>query len=172
MADDTAGQAIGIIGALQDAGLLRVGRSPSEPAAQIIGALAEAGLLRASPSASEPPAEGRALAEAVAVVPPPPEPKVGDEAFLGDVRAIRNAIGPIGAGQVSLVNYATLYKGTYQLDFPPNDPGWLPQIDKIIMAPRKGLYVTALVRVTTVGRSGEAYAGTLTQLEASYSLIA
>jgi hypothetical protein len=129
-------------------------------------------LLRAPPGASEPAAEGRALAEAVVAVPPPPEPKVGDEAFLGDVRVIRNAVGPIGAGQVSLVNYATLYKGTYLLDFPPNDPGWLPQIDKIILAPRKGLYVIALVRVTSVDRSGETYVGTLTQLEASYSLIA
>jgi hypothetical protein len=102
MADDSAGQAIEIIGALQGAGLLRAAPTTSEPAAQIITALSDAGLLATSPSTAEPAARGRALADAVSVAPSTePEPKVDDEAYLGDVRRITTTLLS-GSGQVVL----------------------------------------------------------------------
>ena len=45
MADDPAGQAIGIIGAATRAGLLRTAHDTSQPAEQVIGALIHAGVL-------------------------------------------------------------------------------------------------------------------------------
>ena len=77
-------------------------------------------------------------------------------------------MGPEGVAQVTLTNSALLGKGDYILDFPPNNPGWLQGIDRIIASPKKGLYVIAAVKITAVARSG-VYVGNLTYLDAVFS---
>ncbi|HEY7604452.1 MAG TPA: hypothetical protein VH760_09330 [Gaiellaceae bacterium] len=169
MADDSGGQAIEIIGALQEAGVLRAARTTSEPAAQIIAALSEAGLLATPHTASEPAAPGRALAPAVSVAPAEPEPNVGDEAYLGDVRRITTSLLS-GSGQVVLSNNSPpRWKGDYFIDFPPNSKDWIPEIDRIVAAPRQGTYVEAAVKITSVSRPG-VYVGKLTLLRAQFPL--
>ena len=169
MADDSGGQAIEIIGALQEAGVLRVARATSEPAAQIITALSEAGLFATPSSTSEPAAQGRALADPVSVAPAEPEPKVDDEAYLGDIKRITTSLLS-GSGQVVLSNNSPpRWKGDYFIDFPPNSKDWIPEIDRIIAAPRGGLYVEAAVKITSVSRPG-AYVGKLTLLRAQFPL--
>ena len=169
MADDSAGQAIEIVGALHEAGLLRAAgaRTSSEPAAQIITALSEAGLFGTPPSSTsgEPAAVGVGLAPAAVVA--EPEPKVDDEAYLGDVRRITRM-----RGQVILSNYSPpRWIGDYVLNFPPNIEDWLLDIDKIIAAPRQGLFVDGAVKITEVpDASRRAYVGRLTELRPTYTL--
>lgn len=55
---------------------------------------------------------------------------------------------------------------TYDLDFPPNDEKWLPEIDKIIAAPKPGLYVGAFIEITDV-LTTDMYRGKLTYLSVS-----
>lgn len=174
MADDSAGQAVEIIGALQEAGLLRATRSTSNPAAQIISALSEAGLLQAPTGTGGTAAPGRAIAEAGVVAPstpqppPLPAPKVGDEAFLGGIRRVTRSYGSPG-GQVFLVNDSPpQWVGNYALDFPPNDVGLLPGFDAILAAPRElRVHAIAAVKITKVSGPGS-YQGKLTLLRADW----
>ena len=169
MTDEPAGQASEIISALQGAGLLRAARATSEPAAQIITALSEAGLLATAPSTSEPAAQGRPLAEPVTVAPIEPAPKVDDEAYLGDIRVITTALLGDG-GQIVLSNYAPpRWKGDYYIDLPPNSKDWIQEIDRIIGAPREGLYVEGSVKITEVAAPGS-YVGKLTLLRVRFPL--
>ena len=172
MADDRA-NAIEIVGALSEAGLLRTARVASEPAAQVIRALSEAGLLRSPPTtAGEAAIPGRAYVEASATVapPPPPEPTVDQEVYLGHVTGIEVSPGPTGSAQITLTNSATLWKGNYMLDFPPNHTGWLPELHRITAAPRGSVYVTAGVKVTKVSTTPGNYLGELYLLRAQYTL--
>jgi hypothetical protein len=132
MADDPAGQAIGIIGALQEAGLLRTGTS--EPAAELIGALSEAGLLAGAPSTPEPPAppEPEPL--------PLPQPQVGDVVWAPIVRGVNKFIDAVSGKVTVRLTADPRVEGEptfqYYLEFPPNDESWLPEIDKIITTPK------------------------------------
>ena len=165
MAEGTAGRGIEIIGALQEAGLLRLA-GPTDPTAQIIGALSEAGLLGTPAPTGETAAVGHANAEPVFVA---PAPKVDDEAFLGEVTRIETSLKS-GAGQVVLFNDSPLqWKGEYMIDFPPNSKDWIPDIDRIIAARGAGLSVAASVKITAVSAPG-AYVGMLQLLRAQFRL--
>jgi hypothetical protein len=172
MADDPA-TGIEIVGALSEAGLLRTAPVASEPAAQVIRALGEAGLLRSPPTtAGEAAIPGRAYVDASATVaapPPPPEPTVDQEVYLGHVTGILVSPGPTGSAQITLTNSATLWKGNYMLDFPPNHEGWLPELNRITAAPRGSVSVSAGVKVTKVSAPGY-YLGKLYLLRAQYAL--
>ena len=156
MADDPGTEAIGIIGALNEAGLLRTAPSVSQPAAEVIGALVEAGVLSTVLSTPTPP--------------PPPEPKVGDEIFLANVTRIELGFGgSAGVSHVQLTNSAAQGSGEahYSLLFPPNDEKWLPGIDTIILSPRKP-WVVASVKITALATPGPNCI--LQALRAAYSI--
>jgi hypothetical protein len=128
MPDDPAAEAIGIIGALNAAGLLQGGRSDASSAYAIIGALHEAGLIRAdggTAPAAAPASTGR---------------QAGDKVFVSPITYVDKYINAEASGGTPT---------TYELDFPPNDEEWLPEIDKIIAAP-KPLRVLAYVEITNV----------------------
>ena len=148
MADDPAEQAIGVIGVLREAGLLATAPSTAEPVAQIIGALREAGLLRTGvPSTAEPP-----------VV-----PQIGDNVRVPFIRGVSKRIDA-SKTQVRLTHSPVQERTiTHYLDFPPNDHEWLSEFDKIIAAPKSGLYVHAYVDITDV-LTTDMYRGKLTSL--------
>ena len=77
--------------------------------------------------------------------------------------------GPTGTAQITLTNSATLWKGNYMLDFPPNHEGWLPELHRITAAPRGSVYVAAGVKVTSVSTPGN-YVGKLSLLRAQYTI--
>jgi hypothetical protein len=142
MPDDPAAEAIGIIGALNAAGLLQGGRSDASSAYAIIGALHEAGLIRAdggTAPAAAPASTGR---------------QAGDKVFVSPITYVDKYINAEAAPaydvRVRVVNDPSGgTPTTYELDFPPNDEEWLPEIDKIIAAP-KPLRVLAYVEITNV----------------------
>ena len=136
MADEPR-EAIEIIGALSDAGLLRTPPSggPQSPAAseaiEIIGALSDAGLL----------ATGTVGFTAV----PPPEPQqgpqVGEIVLAYDVRQVNKRIDPDGSKGLSLLARAArgYQPGRWwqvECEFPPNDTHWLVEIDKVLASPK------------------------------------
>lgn len=124
MPDET----IGIISALNEAGLL--GTAPTASgAAGVIGVLSEAGLLRTG------------AASGVAAGPPPPQPfpahQVGDTVYIWQIRQIGKEMefGPDRKVTMRLWNAPT--PGTweyYRCEFPPSDDEYLPEFDKIIQA--------------------------------------
>ena len=138
MADDAGAQALGIIRALNAAGLVQNQAIANPSTTEIISALAEAGLLRI---------EGRASSTPV----PPPGPQVGDVVRIERIRGVGTYLNPTtGEKSVRLAHSPTLDTTimTY-LEFPPNDESWLPEFDKIIAAP-KPLQVMAYVEITSV----------------------
>jgi len=151
MADDAGAQALGIIRALNAAGLVQNQAIANPSTTEIISALAEAGLLRI---------EGRASSTPV----PPPGPQVGDVVRIERIRGVGTYLNPTtGEKSVRLAHSPTLDTTimTY-LEFPPNDESWLPEFDKIIAAP-KPLQVMAYVEITSAG-STETYHGKLVSL--------
>ena len=151
MADDAGAQALGIIRALNAAGLVQNQIIANPSTTEIISALAEAGLLRI---------EGRASSTPV----PPPGPQVGDVVRIERIRGVGTYLNPTtGEKSVRLAHSPTLDTTimTY-LEFPPNDESWLPEFDKIIAAP-KPLQVMAYVEITSAG-STETYHGKLVSL--------
>ena len=151
MADDAGAQALGILRALNAAGLVQNQAIANPSTTEIISALAEAGLLRI---------EGRASSTPV----PPPGPQVGDVVRIERIRGVGTYLNPTtGEKSVRLAHSPTLDTTimTY-LEFPPNDESWLPEFDKIIAAP-KPLQVMAYVEITSAG-STETYHGKLVSL--------
>lgn len=151
MADDAGVRALGIISALNAAGLLQsqAVASPSTP--EIISALAEAGLLRTGGRVSSTPA-------------PPPGPQVGDVVRIENIRGVGKYLNPTSGEKYVRLAHSPSQETTVitYLNFPPNDESWLPEIDKIIAAP-KPLQVLAYVEITSVGTT-EIYHGKLTSL--------
>jgi hypothetical protein len=138
MADDAGAQALGILRALNAAGLVQNQAIANPSTSEIISALAEAGLLRIEGRASSTPA-------------PPPGPQVGDVVRIEGIRGVGKYLNPTtGQKYVRLAHSPTLDTTvlTY-LYFPPNDESWLPEFDKIIAAP-KPLQVMAYVEITSV----------------------
>jgi hypothetical protein len=157
MPDDPAAEAIGIIGALDAAGLLQGARPEASSAHAIIGALHEVGLIRTDVSAAP------ALSA-------PTGHQVGDKVTVSPITYVDKIIDTEAAApydvRVRIVNDASGgAPTTYELDFPPNDEKWLPEIDKIIAAP-KPLRVLAYVEITHVyaGRT-DVYGATFTVLQ-------
>lgn len=142
MANDPAAEAVGIIGALNAAGLLQGGRPDASSAHAIIGALHEAGLIRADGGA------------APAATPAPTGHQVGDRVFVSPITYVDKFIDTEPAApydtRVRVVNDSSGGPPTtYEIEFPPNDEKWLAEIDKIIAAP-KPLRVLAWVEITHV----------------------
>lgn len=160
MPDDPAAEAIGIIGALDAAGLLQGVRPETTSAHAIIGALHEVGLLRAD----------------VSTAPAPPAPtgrQAGDKVVVSPITYVDKYINTEAAGYDVRVRVVNDPSGgtptTYRLDFPPNDEEWLPEIDKIIAAP-KPLRVLASVEITDVfGSRTDEYGARLTALQIASS---
>jgi len=139
LADDS-GEAIEIIGALSDAGLLRTAASGAPSgAARLIGVLGEAGLLATATAAPG----GAAAGSAAGAAPPSGAqaaaqegPQVGDIVWVSDIWHINKSLeepdGPLvmefqsqrAAGQWWQV----------QIAFPPNEEGWLVEIEKVLAA--------------------------------------
>lgn len=149
MTDDPGGQAIEIIGALDAAGLLQRQGVADASTSGIIGALAQAGLLRA----------GERNTPA-----PPPGPQVGDIVRVDYIRGVGKYVNPTAGEKYVRLAHSPVQGTTviYYLDFPPNDEKWLPEIDKIIAAP-KPVQVLAYVEITVVGTT-EIHHGKLVSL--------
>ena len=142
MANDPAAEAVGIIGALNAAGLLQGGSPDASSVHAIIGALHQAGLIRADGGT------------APAATPAPTGRQVGDKVFVSPITYVDKFFDTEAAApydvRVRVVNDASGGPPTtYQIDFPPNDEKWLAEIDKIIAAP-KPLRVLAYVEITKV----------------------
>jgi hypothetical protein len=149
MPDDTR-DAIGVIDALNEAGLLRASPT-SQPAASgavgIINALNVAGLLGTpSPAgatgAPEPPPQ------------PPEAPKPADQILTGEIKQVLKYVDLDAGGSLVTSVFLTSvlpdesWRWTY-LKFPPNDEKWLMEFDRILAAP-KPLEMQALAEVTAV----------------------
>jgi hypothetical protein len=150
MADDPGARAIGIVRALDAAGLLQSETVATASTSGIIGVLAEAGLLKAGAPATPPP--------------PPTGAQVGDVVRVDNIRGVGKYTNPTSGEKYVRLAHDPVPGTTviYYLDFPPNDEKWLPEIDKIIAAP-KPVQVLAYVEITVVGTT-EIYHGKLTSL--------
>jgi hypothetical protein len=154
MADDTGTEAIELISALNQAGLLATaasGRSEglrAEEAIRVIGTLSEAGLL-ADASSGPPP-------------PPPQGRKVGDTVIARHVRWLgKYAIDEPGSGfraasfrlmdhpPVSGKSSSTESYIDFYVDCPPSDEGFVAELDKVIAAPRP-VAIEAKLEITAV----------------------
>jgi hypothetical protein len=159
MADDAGQQAVEIIGALHNAGLLRAAPSPAEPAAvQVISKLREFGLL------------GDTLGP---LAPPGSQPlKVDDELYIGPVVGVTKFVTTEGTPWVSFDEITPAKKRTsYTFEFPPNDESYLAEIDRIIAAPTEPTVpsVSASVKITMVLDSAH-YHAKLLSLTTSHTL--
>jgi hypothetical protein len=142
MADEPR-EAIEIIGALNNAGLLRTGASggPESPAASgaigIIGALRDAGLL--------------ATGTVGLTAPPDPQqgPQVGDIVRAGEIRQINKLITPDGTKKISFLSKQPEGRWwSVYCDFPPNDDHWLAEIENVLASPKPSVVLSVLVEVT------------------------
>ena len=98
------------------------------------------------------------------------EPKVDDEAFLGNVTRISISGSRYGTWRVDLTSDSPArWKGVYGIEVPPNQEEWIPEIDRIIASPREGIVVEAGVKITQVYGPGS-YGGRLQMLRAHFPL--
>jgi hypothetical protein len=145
MADET----IGIISALNEAGLL--GTAPTASgAAGVIGVLSEAGLLRTG------------VASGVAAGPPPPAPspahEVGDKVYAGNIRQIGKQFELEPNRKVALILWNSPEQGKweyYRCEFPPSDDEYLLEFEKIIAAPKTPRTLRVRLEIETVGASSQ-----------------
>jgi len=156
MADET----IGIITALNEAGLL--GTAPTTSGvAGVIGVLSDAGLLRAVP------------ASGVAAGPPPPVPSpthaVGDTVYIYQIRQIGKELElePNRKMTIRLWNSPTPGNWEYyRCEVPPSDDEYLLEFDKIIQT-RTPRTLRVRLEIETVGGSSQSqidYTARVTQL--------
>lgn len=177
MADDPQ-EAIGIIGALSEAGLLRnpaSGASESVAGSQaigIIGALREAGLLATG------------TVGLTAAPPPDPQqgPQVGELVRAYDVRQLVKRIATDGSKGLSLV--ARAYDpprhdqpGRWwqiECEFPPNDGHWLAEIEKILASPKPSVFSIQVEVTRKIARDdrSEYFEGKIKDLRAVYRIPA
>jgi len=149
MADDSAMETIGIVGALHTSGLLQSRDSVQtrDTVHAVIGALNEAGLLRTDSGneAAPPP-------NPVPTEPPPPAVHAAGSQANFRVQQLTKYFTPGGPRSDTLVVLRTTdpvenVAVEYWLDFPPNDVAWLPEIDKIMAIPRMD-WIAATVEIT------------------------
>jgi len=145
MANDSAMETIGIVGALHTSGLLQ-SRDPDSVYA-VIGALNEAGLLRtdSGKEAAPPP-------NPVPVEPPPPAVHAAGSEVNFRVEQLTKYLSPGGPRSDALVVLHTTDTAQnlaveYWHDFPPNDVAWLPEVDNIMAIPQMD-WIAATVEIT------------------------
>lgn len=171
MPDDQS-EAIGIIGALSDAGLLRTAASgtrgsPSASGAMgIIEALSEAGVLGTPTDAS-------------ATAGPPPEPgwgpQVGAVVRAAEILQVNTALFEDGVKLVQFLSLQALRPSRFwgvACKFPPNDNAYLTELDKGL-ASSKPTFLSVQVEVTDLiyedARTSDFY-GTLQDLRVGYRI--
>ena len=170
LADDS-GEAIEIIGALSDAGLLRTASgtpefeaAPSE-AVRLIGALGKAGLLATGGAA---PAGGAPLPGAEAAL---EGPQVGDIVWVQDIRHINKSFEP--DGPMVMEFQSRQVNGQWwqvQCAFPPNGDRWLAEIEKVLASGKPSALVLK-VEVTSAPRTfptSKIFSADVTYLVAAY----
>ena len=162
MPDDPTGQAVGIIGALSQAGLLAAAPRPGEPTAgEIIGALSQAGLFQIARATPEPPP--------LEVV---PAIQVGDKVSVFPVRRIARHF-TARDDLPSSYQFVVTQNGddtSYYALFPPNDDSYIEEIDKILAAGTKPQWISAYMEITKVitNPAGSKYHGELLSLTSNY----
>jgi hypothetical protein len=163
MADDRR-EAIGIIGALSDAGLLRTVASGESEAAEgsevvrMIGALREAGLLAAAVGPTPPPN-------------PRQEPQVGDNVWTQAIRQVIKRVEPGGLREISFMSKQE--EGRWwavECRFPPNDSHWIAEIDKVLGSPKPSILHVQVEVTRLTGAAGVTFVfeGKLKDLTAVY----
>lgn len=165
MADD-ATEAIGIIGALREAGLLRTAPigTPESPASatsdtiRTIGALLDAGLL--GPLGLTVPPD------------PLPGPQIGDIVRARDIRQVFKRIDPDGSKGITFLSKQEGGRW-WQIEcgFPPNDNHWLVEIDNVLASPKPSVVNSVQLEVTHVIRTDDystMFEGKLKELRSSY----
>jgi hypothetical protein len=145
MPDET----IGIISALNEAGLLATAPTASG-AAGVIGALSEAGLLRT----------GAASGAAAGPPPPPPFPahQVGDKVYAWQIRQIGKdfEIDPDRKLTIILWNLPEPLRWEhYRCEFPPSDEEFLLEFEKIMASQKIPRTLRVKLEIETVGGSTE-----------------
>ena len=164
MADDRR-EAIGIIGALSDAGLLRTVASGESEAAEgseavrMIGALREAGLLAAGAVGPTPPPDPRQ------------EPQVGDNVWTQAIRQVVKRVEPGGLREISFMSKQE--EGRWwavECRFPPNDSHWIAEIDKVLASPKPSILHVQVEVTRVTGAAGVTFVfeGKLKDLTAVY----
>jgi len=86
--------------------------------------------------------------------PPVPFPKVGDTALLEPVIAVAKSVQTIPTDKTQFILRRGADFFTYQLDFPPNDESYIPELDRLLAVSFTGgpkpISVTASVEITKV----------------------
>lgn len=155
---DDVGEAIGIIHALGDAGLLRTAGTPESQApsdaVRLLGALRQAGLLADPGGGAAPaggggaPAGGTAPGAQAAAVEGPQE---GDTLWTPQIPKVNRHIFADGRTFV-LLGYPLFGTDRWywlRCRFPPNNDIFLEQIDKVLVSPRQAS-LFAMAEVTAV----------------------
>jgi hypothetical protein len=109
----------------------------------VIGALRAGGMLRLQEEPPSPPPPPRP--------PTAPQPKVGDIANLDSVIAVAKTIQTIPSDRTQFI--LRELRVTYELEFPPNDPGYIPELDRLLTVSFTGtrhVSVFAQVEITEV----------------------